>query len=356
MCEEKKFSVIVPIFNRGNTIAEVIESALAQTYSNWQLLLIDDGSTDSTRDICTSFANEDSRIRYIYKPNGGVSSARNMGIKQAEGEYIVFMDSDNTMLANMLEELQASIHLADNPDIITFGFNSSSTSFWQPVSNDVYKILDEKIIHDIYLPTHLNIYEQDSNFLLNYVWNKSFKREFLTSNSIYFDEMRRTWEDGIFVIECLSKATQIILIPTVIYNAFCDVSVDHLSSKLFPDQLLRYVNDEKRFKELFENDYNFNNEHYCYSNFRVIKQLLELTINTYSENVGEIVNAVVEMPIVEHWANHLRPLTKEDLRLQKLLIKKDPDAIIQMYKVTVLKKAVIRIKQKLNRLAKCLQK
>ena len=81
-----KFSVIVPVYNRENMIASVIDSVVSQSYSSWELLLIDDGSTDSTAEVCKRYAAQDERVRYFYKDNGGVSSARNFGIREANGD------------------------------------------------------------------------------------------------------------------------------------------------------------------------------------------------------------------------------------------------------------------------------
>lgn len=96
-------SIVVPVYNTEKYIAETIESVIAQTYDNWELLLIDDGSTDSSRKIIESFVEKDSRIKYHYKENGGQASARNLGVKKANGEYIAFLDSDDIWLPKKLE-------------------------------------------------------------------------------------------------------------------------------------------------------------------------------------------------------------------------------------------------------------
>ncbi|MDX1349627.1 MAG: glycosyltransferase family 2 protein [Putridiphycobacter sp.] len=96
-------SIIVPVYNTENFLAETIESVLAQSYSEWELLLIDDGSTDSSADICKKYAKQDERIFYHYKTNGGQASARNLGIKQSNGQWIAFLDSDDLWLPKKLE-------------------------------------------------------------------------------------------------------------------------------------------------------------------------------------------------------------------------------------------------------------
>jgi glycosyltransferase involved in cell wall biosynthesis len=108
-----KVSVIIPTHNRAKYLIEAIKSVLDQTFKDFELILVDDGSTDNTRDIIENF--RDNRIRYIYQDNGGVSSARNTGIKAADGEYIAFLDSDDTWLP---ENLELKVKLLDSrPDL-----------------------------------------------------------------------------------------------------------------------------------------------------------------------------------------------------------------------------------------------
>ena len=98
-------SVIVPVYKAEKHLFVCIESILKQTYSNFELLLINDGSPDRCGDICEEYARKDSRIQVIHKKNGGVSSARNAGIKRSKGKYIMFIDSDDWVNEKILEEL-----------------------------------------------------------------------------------------------------------------------------------------------------------------------------------------------------------------------------------------------------------
>ena len=102
---EGTISIIVPIYNREKFLNNSIACLLNQTYSNLQIILVDDGSTDSSGEICDQFAKEDSRVIIIHKPNGGVSSARNVGLSYVKGEYIGFFDSDDLIELTMFEKL-----------------------------------------------------------------------------------------------------------------------------------------------------------------------------------------------------------------------------------------------------------
>lgn len=98
-------SVIVPVYNVEKYVAACIKSILSQTYQNFEVLLVDDGSSDTSGNICDEFAKIDSRIRVFHKHNGGPSSARNYGLRYARGGYITFVDSDDSILPNFLEQL-----------------------------------------------------------------------------------------------------------------------------------------------------------------------------------------------------------------------------------------------------------
>ena len=100
-------SVVMPVYNVEKYLAEAVDSVLRQTYDAWELILVDDGSTDTSGEMCDSYANKDCRIRAIHQDNAGLSGARNTGMANAKGEYLLFVDSDdyisNTALQDMIE-------------------------------------------------------------------------------------------------------------------------------------------------------------------------------------------------------------------------------------------------------------
>lgn len=107
------FSIIIPTYNRAHILPRTIASVLAQTYSNWECIIVDDGSTDTTKDFITSYS--DTRIKYVYQQNAERSAARNNGIRHAQGEYICFLDSDDEYLPEHLEVLKDAIARIDSP-------------------------------------------------------------------------------------------------------------------------------------------------------------------------------------------------------------------------------------------------
>ena len=105
MENDTKVSVITPAYNASRLIRETIESVIAQTYTDWEMIIVDDGSKDNTAEIVRSYAEKDSRIILIQQQNGGSSSARNNGLRHATGRYIALLDADDLWDSNFLEEM-----------------------------------------------------------------------------------------------------------------------------------------------------------------------------------------------------------------------------------------------------------
>ena len=119
------FSVIVPIYNVEEYLYECIDSVLSQTFKDFKLILVDDGSPDKCAAICDAYAEKDKRVVVIHKPNGGLVSARQAGMKKASGEYIVNVDGDDFISSDMLSEAYYIIQKC-NPDIVGFSLNRCS--------------------------------------------------------------------------------------------------------------------------------------------------------------------------------------------------------------------------------------
>ena len=114
-------SIIVPVYNTEKYLDRCIQSILSQTYTDFELLLINDGSTDSSGAICDKYAEQDSRVRVFHKENGGVSSARNVGLDNAKGEWVTFCDSDDWVENCWLDTF---VENSENTDLVVQGFNN----------------------------------------------------------------------------------------------------------------------------------------------------------------------------------------------------------------------------------------
>ena len=144
---EPFFSIIIPTYNRALLIKKAIESVLQQNFYDWELIIVDDGSTDNTRGIVESYSNN--RIRYIYQQNAERSEARNNGIKNAQGEYICFLDSDDYFLPNRLSLLFKELHCRNFP--IAAFYTGAGIEANKSISIKEYQIFSENIFNHIIL-------------------------------------------------------------------------------------------------------------------------------------------------------------------------------------------------------------
>ena len=208
-------SVIVPVYNARKTLSRCVESLLAQTYPDFEILLVDDGSTDASLEICRGFADSDPRVKVFSKPNGGVSSARNLGLDSARGKYIAFCDSDDCAgkdwLMSMRKEAGESgmvmcgyhIHYADPEKGLTEE-NIGMPTDRPVVMSDMTEILEKTL----------------NARLLSFIWNKLFVRAEIENARLRFDETCRIFEDEIFVLSYLEAVRQVVYVPCYGYSYF----------------------------------------------------------------------------------------------------------------------------------------
>lgn len=180
-------SVIIPAYNAARTIRRCIQSVLDQTYTEWEMIIVDDGSKDDTLDICQSY--DDSRIRVLHKENGGVSSARNHGLKFAQGDYIAFIDSDDFIEIDYLQHLSQGLGY----DIVISGYCYENT----PESSSFRLKLANREAVGCELSKLINADQ------LCYPWGRLFKRSIIETYHIRFDEAMRFAEDNVFNWEYL---------------------------------------------------------------------------------------------------------------------------------------------------------
>lgn len=142
-------SVIIPAYNAARFLPETVASVISQSVSDWEMLLVDDGSTDSTSDLCDTLAASDPRIRVFHKPNGGLSDARNYALDRARGEYITFLDADDLLHPDFLKETLTAASLTGMPMVAVpyYPFENSASSF-----------LSERVVGSV-SPCRLTSYE-----------------------------------------------------------------------------------------------------------------------------------------------------------------------------------------------------
>ena len=235
-----RISVIVAVYNIEKYIARCIESLLNQTYRDLEILLVVDGATDSSGEICEKYAAKDDRIRVIYRENGGLSAARNTGIAQATGDYISFVDGDDWIDQDMYKTMVGLVqkHCADliacrykciYKDSLKDGSTGEVTVYTEPLS------------------MLLQYLKEDEHYLIQHAaWNKLYSRELLGEER--FPE--GVWyEDVVFSATILSRVKTGVYIDQAFYNYVCEregsIMNAGITERIFTDWLPAYIKKEE---------------------------------------------------------------------------------------------------------------
>lgn len=221
-------SIIVPVYNVEHYIHQCVDSILNQSYSDFELILVDDGSSDKSGDICDEYALKDKRIRVLHQENAGVSAARNKGIEHAIGEWVVFVDSDDFVTNDYLADFEVD---KDNSNLIIQGleyFDARTETYFNPVRVNNVSLKKESFINSV-----------SDNRLLHsgYPCAKAYSKSLLDSN-LRFDTSISFHEDHIFVLEAMRRAKKIRLVDSIAYKYRYFHSYNTLSTKRHPWQNL----------------------------------------------------------------------------------------------------------------------
>lgn len=220
-----KISIIVPVYQAQEYIANMIDSVIQQTYQNWELLLVDDGSQDDSGKICDSYHTIEERVRVFHIPNGGVAHARSVGLSHAQGEYIFFLDSDDWLSCQTLEKLYECL-LQEEADIVSCLFIKEYERLRLPY----YPQLKKRCYDSTAIVKEL----MKNKRIKNYVWGKLCKRELL--DSIDLTSMR-LFEDVSIIHHLFMNANKIILHPY--YGYHYRIRSNSLTSKMDLDKLFQ---------------------------------------------------------------------------------------------------------------------
>lgn len=212
-------SIIIPIYNVEKFIDRCIKSVLSQNFNQWELILVNDGSTDNSGKIAENFAKTDSRIHYINSKNYGVSHARNLGLKQATGQYISFIDSDDELEKNALFSF-AQIEATSKASLYKFGYKRIS-------ANEEIKVRSTQT--GIFKVSQaLSIIE--TNSYSGFLWNSIFKNNIIKQHKLQFDESISWCEDHLFFLEYLRYSESVYIDSSFYYRYHVGANAASLSS------------------------------------------------------------------------------------------------------------------------------
>ena len=259
-----KLSIITPVYNGEETIVNMIRSVIRQTFSDWELIIVDDGSTDKTPKILEEVSKLDSRIRVIRKKNGGVSAARNTGVKNAKGEYIGFVDADDSINPDMYEKLVSAIENTSS-DMALGGYYKITKQGKETVElpikgelegDDVKKIVYAMAFWDA------NIKGEDIGTMYGSTWPNLYRKKIIEDNKIAFPKGLRLGEDLIFNLSYLLYVNKTVIVNEPLYNYdIRNVSATRNKNRsLFSEYLILmdYIRETIKNKYEKDKDYKYN--------------------------------------------------------------------------------------------------
>ena len=251
-----KYSVIIPVYNAARTLRRCLDSLVDQSFDDYELLLINDGSTDGSDAICREYANAYPCIRYFAKENGGISSARNLGLEQAKGEYILFVDSDDWLSTETLQRAAEAAAQKD-ADIVIWAYTREYSQGSFPV-----QLLNKRdecwcgdraktILRRLFGPVGPELASPQSIDNLVTAWGKLYKRELLNGEA--FEDARLiASENLLFNVPVFYKANTIVYMNATLYHYYKDneYSLTHRYPENLPEQyeklqnrMLKFVNE-----------------------------------------------------------------------------------------------------------------
>jgi len=236
-----KLSVIIPVYNGARFIQRCYDSLQQQTFQDWQAIFVDDGSADESGNMLDYIARVDKRVVVVHKKNGGVSAARNDGIKKAIGEYIHFMDVDDELDNRYYESM---LNVADNADIVCSGYVSNSK-----YSPDLIYTRQRELV------TLFGKLFWTQALIKSFVWRYLFRTDFIKKNKLQFDTSLISQEDAIFVLQSFIVADKVIIVPNVNYHyLFNTDSALNKKDKAHHDKLKQQYKIGKQFRKKYAYD------------------------------------------------------------------------------------------------------
>lgn len=284
MTEEKKVSIIIPVYKVERYLDQCMVSIVNQTYKNLEIILVDDGSPDQCPQSCDKWAKKDNRIKVIHKANGGLSDARNCGLKISTGKYLLFVDSDDWIVLNMVEKMVTAIE-KDNSDMAICQF----VMFYQDGTT-------EKSVSDIYENVAISNYEAinlllEDNRISNHAWRKLYKKELFNEEfpvGKNYEDIYITWK---LILAC--RKISLLDDPLYFYRQNDTGIIANNSVKNLWDFFEGIVTATEGIEEQYPNLRNSLNNYRFQKSLYILQLLNEKCNETYSNDWGELKNEIL---------------------------------------------------------------
>lgn len=265
------FSIIMPAYNCENTIAHTIESLQAQEWTDFECIIVNDGSTDHTQEVIDSFAQNDSRIKTISKENGGPGSARNKGIERAEGRYMYLMDSDDALPDMTLKHYASNLN-KHNPDLIVSSYQLNVMDGVDLVDKRTVQVKDEWLnTHEEFLSKLHDLLEKQ---LMYVIWNKVYRMDIIKEHTITFPHYS-SCEDRLFNLQYYHHVNTCQIVSDVLYHYTFD-GRNSLTNKFLPNKF-------ETFEEFYRELLNLTDKHADISSALFLKGTMSCIIPFHSQ-------------------------------------------------------------------------
>lgn len=289
-------SIIVPVYNSEPYLERCLSSLQSQTYTDLEVIMINDGSSDSSKAICQKYCSEDSRFKYYYQDNAGCSAARNRGLKHAAGDYIGFCDSDDWLASDYIKSLRSAVEESCS-DVAIGGYQE----------HDGEKIFSASAVKEFGQITKRELaqkfWELQDRFLLNSVCNKLYRREVISE---MFDETMTCGEDMQFNMMNLKNISSAVLVDTVGYFYYKPLMQAFKYPKNDAAQCLKYSDGIRQFLDsaLPEKEYIDKYENYLCCN--MCRDVYTISAANPYKTARKMINEFLDKPefrqVLEHRA------------------------------------------------------
>lgn len=324
-----EFSVVIPCFNCAKTLENTVASVRASGLRDYEILLIDDGSVDGTPALCDRLSEEYNSVRCIHQPNAGVSAARNRGIDEARGDYIWFVDADDTV-----EHLDMTlIHQAvlDGADCIMFGMQFLYMWHNRPILQETMTCDRPFKLTPRNLGTHFRALFERNYFTA--IWNKFIRRSILAENRIYFDCGLTNYEDLHFSVVLMAHCETMTVLPEPYYRYINTFGHDRTVDRV------RRIPDIVGYTDVIVSPFCELDKMLCESGYSRIEGLSVIILRLYMEaawfklktanrrEVKQLCASIQENVTIRKEAHNIQNLSQADQRLYRWLMNNSYSAI-----------------------------
>lgn len=300
-----KVSIVIPIYKAEKYIKQCVDSVLAQTYKDIEVILVEDGSPDTCGEICEEYGKKDNRVKVIHKENEGVSKARNTGLSFVTGEYIQFVDSDDYLESNMVEMLVETME-QQQVDLVICGFYEENRNFNRisTLEEDKGKYNKKEILE--------HITRNPYSFHYGVLWNKLYKSAYI-KEQLWFPEDMDFGEDFIFNLTYLAKAKEIYVMEEPLYR------------------YIRYNGDSLMYRQTKEKEEKEKYLQYLEKRLLIFQRYRNFYMNQglYVENKNKINAYLLKVYVSEKTELYTLPFSKEEKKECQRFLSNNQD-VIQM--------------------------